>query len=212
MSDPTSTSRAEAAATNSISEKLNAGIIGLALGAVATFLAMIYGGYRLDSQNAPGRDEAGQAPPAAMPDAGFADPEARGPGPMYNRRIRRQLASLVGKLDLCSREDLRLAIKFNAGQAKELATLLPQLEAAETMTEEEAQSYLEILQALLTGEQSNILDMIELPNPLDAALIGMPPPPPQESPFAHGTARNRLQALLGRLSADSADKDPKASR
>ena len=131
---------------------------------------------------------------------------------MQSLRIRRRLAGLVGKLDLCSREDLRLTVKFDADQAAKLAVLLKQLETAETMTEEEAQSLLDSLQALLTTEQREILSLIGLPRPQDIALIGIPPPPPYESPFAHGTARNRLQALLGRLEAESSEEGAKASR
>lgn len=210
MSDSTSIPKADKSAANSISEKLNAGIIGLVLGAGGTYLAMIYGGYQLESRNASARVAAGPAAPAAAHGPAFVDPAAPGMGPMHHLRTKRQLVSLVGKLDLCSREDLRLSIKFDADQASKLAVLLMELETAETMTEDEALSRLKTLQGLLTTEQSDILNLIELPRPEDVALIGMPPPPPHESPFAHGMARNRLQALLGRLPAAAPEDGAKA--
>ena len=210
MSDSTSIPKADNSAANSISEKLNAALIGLALGAGGTYLAMIYGGYRLESRNASARDEAGPAAPAAAHGPAFVDPTAPGMGPIHRLRTKRQLVALVGKLDLCSREDLHLSIKFEAEQARKLAMLLVQLETAETMTEDEVLSRLKALQGLLTTEQSDVLSMIDLPRPEDIALIGMPPPPPHESPFAHGMARNRLQALLGRLPGASPDDGAQA--
>ena len=67
MSDSTRISKADGSTANSISEKLNAGIIGLALGAGGTYLAMIYSGYQLDSPKARIVDEAAHAPAVVPP-------------------------------------------------------------------------------------------------------------------------------------------------
>jgi hypothetical protein len=71
------------------------------------------------------------------------------------------LTSLVGKLELLSRADLH--IELDAEQAKKVAAKLEELDKAEKMTAEEAQSHLDALEALLTPEQKSTLDLVGLP-------------------------------------------------
>lgn len=76
---------------------------------------------------------------------------------------KRALTSLVGKLELLSRANLKLHVELDAEQAKKIAMLLAEFEQAEKMTADEAQGHVEALEGLLTPEQKETLNLIGLP-------------------------------------------------
>ena len=92
----------------------------------------------------------------------------------------RGLAALVGKLELLSRKDLHLHVEIEPDQAAKIAAELEKLDTAKRMTAEEAQTRLEALEALLTPEQKETVDAIDLA-------------------FAPETSEKRFKDLLGRL-------------
>jgi hypothetical protein len=73
------------------------------------------------------------------------------------------LTSLVGRLELLSRPDLKLHVELNEEQSKAIAAKLAALDKAETMTGDEAQEALDALEALLTPEQKEVVNTIGLP-------------------------------------------------
>lgn len=209
MSYSRNISRGEEVVSNPIAEKLNVGILGLVLGAGMMFLAMHYFGYRLNSAAVAAREKPTIAVPPALPEHGFADPAAALPGIMGGGpNGKRILTSLVGKLELCSRDNLRLHIEFDADQAAKLAAQLAPFESAEMMTLVEAESHVAALEALLTSEQNEVLSAIGLPRSGGAPAMGMPAAPPDENPFAEGMSQQRLHDLLGRLKLISANQAP----
>ena len=86
-----------------------------------------------------------------------------GGGGMGGGGGKRNLTSLVGKLELLSRPELKLPIELDQQQATKVAAKLEELQKAEKMTAEEAQNHLDALEALLTSEQKATLDLIGLP-------------------------------------------------
>ena len=76
---------------------------------------------------------------------------------------KRNLTSLVGKLELLSRAELKLRVELDADQTAKIAAKLAELDKAETMTADEAQNHLDDLEALLTPEQKESLSLIGLP-------------------------------------------------
>lgn len=194
MSGSTRIGATEEAAPHPISDKLNAGIIGFVLGAGAMFLAVQYYGYRLGAPAGGRRGDAAQEFPVAVPPPGFYDAAMAGAS-----SPRRDLTALVGKLELCSRDDLRLKIEFEAAQAAEVAAELTKLERLERLTPEEAQGHVETLQALLTEEQTNVLNMVSLPRPPANPPAGALPGMADANPFGFGRNHIRLQDLLARL-------------
>jgi hypothetical protein len=146
---------------------------------------------------------------------------------------KRNLTSLVGKLELLSRANLKLHVELDPDQVKNIAEQLAALDAAETMTAEEAQSHLESLEALLTPEQKETISLIGLPGggpggqrggggppgpggagpggpggppggpPMMGMMMGMGGGPPDANPFAQETNQKRLRDLLTRLQPSS---------
>jgi hypothetical protein len=148
---------------------------------------------------------------------------------------KRNLTSLVGKLELLSRPSLNLHLELDAEQAKKIALKLEELEKAEQMTGDEAQTHLEVLEDLLTAEQKETLGLIGLPfgrpgggtagrpggggQPAGGGagagrppaggppIMGMMGGPPDENPFTQEVNQKRLHDLLGRLSPTPADAE-----
>jgi hypothetical protein len=73
------------------------------------------------------------------------------------------LTSLVGRLELLSRPDLKLRVELNEEQSKAIAAKLTELDQAEKLTGDEAQEALDALEAVLTPEQKEIVNAIGLP-------------------------------------------------
>ncbi len=77
-------------------------------------------------------------------------------------RSKRDLTSLVGKLALASKS---IRVELDADQMQTLAARVAELEKAETMTDEEAETTLNNLQDVLSDEQKAVLATFELPRP-----------------------------------------------
>ena len=70
---------------------------------------------------------------------------------------KRNLTALVGKLELLSRDDLKLHVDLDAEQSKNVAAKLDEISKSENMTAEEAQSHLDALEGMLTAEQKTTM-------------------------------------------------------
>lgn len=192
--------------SGNVPDGLAKGILGFVLGAGVSFLGMHFYGPReyiripQPAQEPPG-EGAVLTMPGSTPGANAAGPPAGGGGPGGGAG-KRNLAALVGKLELLSRNDLRLHVDFAPGQAGKIAAELADLAAAQTLTADEAQSRLEALETSLTPEQKQIVDSIGMPFNRPAAGGpggGMQAPAPDENPFTQETNEKRLKELLERL-------------
>jgi len=185
---------------------LASGLLGLVLGTGATYLGMQYyfGGYEHLTEGADAASQGGApgVPPAIPPPPGGGMMGGGGAGGMMGMAGgggggKRNLTSLVGKLELLSRPDLKLQIELDAEQAKGVADKLAAIDQAENMTADEAQSHLDDLESLLTAEQKSTLGLIGLP-------VGRPGGgASDDNPFAQESNQKRLRDLLGRLAPES---------
>ena len=147
-------------APNSVPDGIAKGILGFALGAGLTFLGMHFYGPRIEQtyvemSGTPPMGAGGMGP--GMP--GMGGGMGRGGGAAGKRN----LTALVGKLELLSREDLKLHLTLDADQSAQVAKELAALDTAETLTADEAQEHLDALEGLLTPEQKVAVDAIGLP-------------------------------------------------
>jgi hypothetical protein len=169
----------ETPGSNSIPGWIASGLLGLALGAGGGVLGMqIYS----NQTPAPAVSPAGASAPAAgapagmapggMPGMGGGGPPMMGMGGMGGGMGgggfgggggKFALTSLVGRIELLSRPDLKLRVELNEEQSKAIAAKLTELDQAEKMTGDEAQEALDALEALLTAEQKDVVNTIGLP-------------------------------------------------
>lgn len=219
-------------------------IAGLVIGTAGTWVGMQSLGYKLE---APPRAE----PDAAAPSGGPAMPSptgggggAGGGGGMMGGggggmmggggmgggggagAGKRNLTTLVGKLELLSRTGLNLHVELDAQQAEKIAGKLAEMDKSEKMTADEAQSHLDAMEALLTPEQKETLALIGLPTsrPGGGGRAGGGGPPggggagggapmmgmmgggsPDDNPFTQEANQKRLRDLLARLNPASAE-------
>ncbi len=224
---------------------ITSGVLGLALGGGATFLAMHY--FVLypprPSMDVPPPGMGGPAPGmggggmggGGMGGGGMGGGGMGGGGMGGGMmgggggggaaaRAKRDLTSLVGKLDLLSQG---VRVEVSPEQATELCEKLALLETAEKMTSDEAQANLESLEASLTDDQKAALASIELPRPPRSAGGGGPMggggpsrgmsgagggQPDDENPFRQETNQLRLTELLTRLKGSSPEAAPADSQ
>lgn len=160
-------------------------LLGIIIGSAVTFAAITGCGYTLEKKEtaaqgvvaAPG----GAAPggPAADTPAGGGNPMGMGAAPMGmgggpmgmmgggfgggggGPTAKQSLATLVGKLELLTRDNLR--IELDADQAAKIVAKLAEFENAEKMTMEEAQKELDELESLLTASQKDAVGAVGLP-------------------------------------------------
>ncbi len=173
MSTTTPDLAKETRSSQSLPAWIVSGILGLALGAGAMYL-----GLKLSEDPNRSQPVAGDAAtPAAAPGGGPMMGGGMGMGGMGGGGMgmgggmggggggagKRNLTALVGKLELLSRSDVKLQVELDAEQAKKIATQLQELDKAEKMTAEEAQTHLDSLESLLTEEQKKTLGLISLP-------------------------------------------------
>lgn len=197
--------RPESNPKGKVTDGLAKGMLGFVLGAGVSFLGMHFYGPReyirvpQPTQEPPG-ERAVLTMPGSTPGGNVAGPPAGGGA--ANGAGKRNLTALVGKLELLSRNDLRLHVDFEPEQAAKVAAELAELEAAKSLTADEAQSRLEALEASLTPEQKQIVDSIGLPFNRPAGGGpggGMQGPAADENPFTQETNEKRLKELLERL-------------
>ena len=223
MSYETNSPVSNGACCNALPGWISSGIIGMALGAGATFLGMQDAvPKQRPSASAP---SAPSAVPALTPVMGGSAPPMGmgGMGGGGGGGGKRALTSFVGKLELLSRPDFKLHVELDADQANSIAAKLQELDKNEAMTAEQAQEQLEALESLLTSEQKEVLAAIGLPfgrgggrpgagGPMAGGAgpaAGAPPAGgmmgmgaasnPNENPFTQEVNQKRLKDLLGRL-------------
>lgn len=208
---PSSGSAAAAPAQKSMPSWFMAGIFGALIGGGGGFLLAVYGyGHGVKVIRTPANAGENYGKPPVM-DAALgrnADGGASG---------KRDLGTLIGKIELLSRPDLKLSLEFDPEQQAKLAAELTALQKSETMTDEDAQKRLDAIAALLTAEQKAALSAISLPRrpsgaggpPVAAGAMGGAAMggAPDGNPFAQDeTNQQRLGDLLGRLQPDG-DQD-----
>lgn len=203
---------------------MTAGILGVVLGGGATFLSMHFFLYPPTptfvmagpppGMGGPPRGMGGPPPGMDGTPEGMGGMMTGGPGGSGGARAKRDLTSLVGKLDLLSQG---VRVDLTPEQASELSEKLATLETAEKMTSDEAQENLEAIEASLTDEQKAAMASIDLPRPARSAGGGAPmgmggPPgggqPDDENPFRQETNQHRLTDLLTRLKGSAPEQAP----
>jgi len=132
-------------------------------------------------------------------------------------RGKRNLATLVAKLDLASK---RISCQFDSEQTAELAAQLAALSQPDKMTQDEAQELCDSLEAVLSDEQKETLALFELPRgAVSVGGGGKPPgrtedpnavPPDDNNPFQQEANQTRLHSLLDRLKGPGAEKPTSA--
>jgi hypothetical protein len=173
------------------------GILGLVIGAGGAYVGL------LNYQAA--QDKTSLAVPAVVAAAAnktMASGSEEAPSMASIAARKSNLTSLVGKLEMLSRPDLELRVELAPEQVPVVVALLNRLDEAQTMTAEEAQSYLVDLDSLLTEEQKRTLEFVVLPMARGkgpSPVMGDAGSAPNENPFSQETNRNRLRALLKRL-------------
>lgn len=159
------------------------GVLGLALGAGGAILAMRGMGYEKPTPPAPpaltdaasgmapadpnpmgrgGAGGGGGAPGGGMMGGMGAMMGMMGGGMGGGGGAqKRDLTSLVGKLELLTRGPLQ--VELDTDQQAKIAAVLAKFESAEKMTNDEAEVHLKALQASLTDAQKSVLESFSLP-------------------------------------------------
>jgi hypothetical protein len=228
MSTTTSESTKETRSSQAVPTWIASGILGLALGAGAMYLGL---------KSNDGLEKSKPATSGAAPTpAGASGGPMMGGGGMGGMggggmgmgggmggggggAGKRNLTSLVGKLELLSRSDVKLQVELNAEQAQKVAAQLQELDKAEKMTAEEAQTHLDALEALLTEEQKKTLGLISLPFGRPGAggggrgAAGRPgagstPPPMAGAPPGGAVPPAMMGGGMGGMGGGAADDNP----
>lgn len=220
-------------ASNSVPAWIASGILGLALGAGGMYLGLKYNEKPVPERPAgaggppPGGGPSGMMMPGGgmgMGGGGMPGGGMGGGGMGGGGGGKRNLTALVGKLELLSRNDLKLHVELDAEQSKTVAAKLEEISKAEKMTAEEAQSHLDALEGMLTAEQKTTMGMVSLPfgrqgggggrgGGLGAAgrpgagAASPPPIPPLEDEQPKG-APPPMMAMGGGMGGGSADENP----
>ena len=150
---------------------LSSGLVGILLGSVGTVAIVCLAGYEVnviprlsDVPEAdfepvpadPGYEGAG----GEMPGMGGGMPGMGGMGGGRQPSPKRELTTLVRKLELLTGD---VGISLSDKQAADLCTALADIEKAETMSDEDAQTTQDKLLALLEEEQNDRLEAVSLP-------------------------------------------------
>ncbi len=113
-----------------------------------------------------------------------------------------QLAMLVRKLDLLTGD---IAIALTAAQSRDIHALLKEIEAAESLSDEQAQGRYDALLGLLDDSQQAKTSAVSLPFRRDGGSRGSAGSAggSESTPFREGSGADSIRALLERL----AEKD-----
>jgi hypothetical protein len=232
---------------------LASGILGLVLGAGGSFLAVhYYFGHTPDGSISEGPPSGMLAPGGGMGGGGMGGGGMGGGGMGGGgmggggmggggmggggmggggmgggggaARGKRNLTTLVGKLDLISKG---LSLDLSGEQSAKLAAQLAELDQSENMTQDDAQDRLDALESILTDEQKESLAQFDMPRGGRAGGAGGMPPggggmsggggppmgggmqrgggaPDDSNPFQEEANQSRLHSLVARLkTADS---------
>lgn len=228
MSTTTPDLTKESRSSQSLPAWIASGVLGLALGAGAMYL-----GLKLSEDPNEAKAVAGDAAtPAAAPGGpmmGGGGMGGMGGGGMGmgggmgggggGGAGKRNLTALVGKLELLSRSDVKLQVELDAEQAKKVATQLQELDKAEKMTAEEAQTHLDSLESFLTEEQKKTLGLISLPfgrsgpggggrGAAGRPGAGSPPPPMAGAPPGGAVPPMMMGGGMGGMGGGNPDENP----
>jgi len=187
---------------------LASSFLGLLLGAAAALSACYLLGYEVVKQielpaiarlsdEDPDLAEAGNPGPAgSRPGEG-----GRGGGRGGSRQLPAsfQLTMLVRKLDLLTGD---IAIVLTAAQSRDIHALLQEIEAAESLSDEQAQVQHDALLTLLDDSQQAKTSAVSLPFRRGRGSVGSAGGS-ESNPFREGSGTDSIRALLGRL----AEKD-----
>ncbi len=196
---------------------LFSGLVGILLGAAGAMGVATYRGYELQRVYDPPLDGLGQAAGTGEGED-FASMMGGGPGMMGGgaggpgggggpRKVppKRQLTMLVSKLELLTGD---IALSLSDDQAAAICEKLAEVEAAETMTDEEAQEKHDVLLAILNEDQKAKSEKIRLPRPPrggGGSPGGMPEPEDENAnPFKEGPNAEAAAALSERLGGKKA--------
>ncbi|MFN0021979.1 MAG: hypothetical protein ACKVP0_27340 [Pirellulaceae bacterium] len=177
MSATTPETARPSSASGSIPAWITSGALGLALGAGAMYLGLNLWGPELGKEKAVAPKSASGGPPpmpggGGGPMMGGMGGGGMGMGGMGGGGMggmggggggKRNLTALVGKLELLSRADLKLHVELDSEQSKKVAAKLAEIDKAEKMTADEAQTHLDALEGLLSPEQKTTLELVSLP-------------------------------------------------
>ena len=212
--------------SNSLAASVSSGILGLVLGASATFMVMQPIGSGKPNNVNTSRPSRPQSPMSVVlgngdnvPATGvnMSDLNIAGAGGRGSRGAKRGLATLVGKLELLSRPNLTLRVELDGEQAKAVAFKLDELNKAETLFSDEAEQCFYAIGQLLTSDQKLVISEIALPievgfgpassgpamsaAEMATAVMGRR----DENPFTREVNQKRLRDLLARLSPTAPD-------
>ncbi|HWB13638.1 MAG TPA: hypothetical protein VG826_30715 [Pirellulales bacterium] len=257
MSDASTNAPRQNAAQKPLPPWITSGVLGLALGGGACFAAMYYHYAPVPATNYQGPyggdAAAGGSPPGGAGGAPTAGGGGGMPGGMMGggmmgggmgggmmggggmggggggggARGKRNLTSIVGKLDLASKG---ISFRLDEEQSAKLAEQLAKLEEGEKMTQEEAQERADAIEALLTDEQKETLAQFEVPRgsgggggggggstggpagggggaPRVPGMGGNPSSSEDDdNPFQQETNQSRLHSLRDRLNSAAPEK------
>ena len=158
-----------------ISLWLFSGLVGILLGAAGGFAVVTYRGFELQRIPPPievglssddlGEDESEESEGSGMGgERGGSGGPGGGGGPGGARTIppKRQLTTLVQKLELLTGD---IALTLSEDQAAAIREMVAEAEAAETMTDEEAQAKYDALLGVLDEDQTAKQEKIRLARP-----------------------------------------------
>ncbi|HVA49789.1 MAG TPA: hypothetical protein VNH11_25705 [Pirellulales bacterium] len=230
MSDTAGNTGAKNAIQKPLPAWITSGVLGLVLGAGGCFVTLYFYGYApleslVDNSGPPPAAMAGTMPGGGGMGGGGMGGGGMGGGGMGGGgmggtggpRGKRNLATLVAKLDLASK---RISCQFDSEQTAELAAQLAALSQPDKMTQDEAQELCDSLEAVLSDEQKETLALFELPRgAVSVGGGGKPPgrtedpnavPPDDNNPFQQEANQTRLHSLLDRLKGPGAEKPTSA--
>lgn len=221
MSDSSASGAPQSASQKPLPASIASGIVGLAIGAGAMYMATYYyygpeprptqGGPGAGAPSAGGGAPSGGAPGGGAPGGGMmggggmgggGGGAGMGGGGGGGPRGKRNLTALVGKLDLIS----KISFQLEGDQPAKLAQQLADLEQPEKkITQEEAQQRVDAIEAILTDQQKETLAQFDLPRARGGGgggpggggpsgpPAGQPPPPDMPGGGGQGEDSNPFQ-------------------
>lgn len=136
----------------------------------------------------------GSGPPNAMTmSGGGGPPNARGGG---GPNPKAQLASLIGKLDVLTRQSLKVTL--TAEQKTKVRDLIQKLDEQKELSDDEAEAKVKDLKQLLNEDQRKTLEAAGYRWPGEGGGRGGPPTTPQ-NPFTEGENKEHLKSLRAQL-------------
>ena len=179
-------------------------VLGLLLGASGAVGLCYFAGYevakRLELPN-PRETSTEESESVSEDRPAGRESGGRGAGRESSRQIpaRSQLAVLVRKIDLLTGD---IVIHWSEEQAKQLHGLLKEIEAAETISNEDAKTNYEALMALMEDSQKSKAAAVSLPVRNRRGGGSASAGEDETNPFRDGSNAKAIQDLLRRLGED----------